>query len=270
MKLFINHLDKVVVESTLQHLKDIEFSLFIDDVPKNQDDLSPINILVLQEPNEYFGLHDWAIQNKDLFSFILTWDDKILNTCDNSIFLPFGHTWFKSDQYQKSHQKKFQISHLCGKLLKTYGQSIRHEILNRKSEIHVPTKFFDVYGDRHNIEDARLGKEFIFSDSMYGVAIENTSHNGYFTEKILDLFLLKTIPIYWGCSDIEKFFNPDGIIKFENADHFIYISNKLTEQHYYSKKDAIESNYELALKYVNYEQNIVNKITEIFKLNNFI
>ena len=70
MKLFINHLDKVVVESTLQHLKDIEFSLFIDDVPKNQDDLSPINILVLQEPNEYFGLHDWAIQNKDLFSFV--------------------------------------------------------------------------------------------------------------------------------------------------------------------------------------------------------
>ena len=270
MKLFINHLDKNSVELKLQNLKNIDFSLFIDDIPKSNDDLSPVNILVLQEPNEYFGLHDWAIQNKDLFSFILTWDDKILNICENSIFLPFGHTWFKPEQYEKSHTKTFQISHLCGKLLKTYGQSIRHEILNRKDEIHQTLKFYDVYGNRHNIEDARLGKEFIFSDSMFGVAIENTSHNGYFTEKILDLFLLKTIPIYWGCSDIDKFFNSKGIIKFENADNFIYISNNLTEEDYLSKLNIIEENYNLALQYVNYEQNIVNKINEIFKLNNLV
>ena len=270
MKLFINHLDTKIIESKLQHLKDIEFSLFVDSVPEDNDSLSPINILVLQEPNEYFGLHDWAIQNKDLFSFILTWDDKILNNCPNAIFLPFGHTWFKPEQYQKNHTKQFQISHLCGKLLKTYGQSIRHEILARKSEIKIPTKFFDVYGDRHNIDTARKDKEFIFGDSMFGIAIENTSHNGYFTEKILDLFLLKTIPIYWGCSNIDTFFNKDGIIKFDNADDFIYISNKLTEKDYSSRKDIIECNYQLALEYVNYEQNIVNKITEIFKLNDLI
>ena len=86
MKLFINHLDTKIIESKLQHLKDIEFSLFVDSVPEDNDSLSPINILVLQEPNEYFGLHDWAIQNKDLFSFILTWDDKILNNCPNATF----------------------------------------------------------------------------------------------------------------------------------------------------------------------------------------
>jgi hypothetical protein len=36
---------------------------------------------------------------------------------------------------------------------------MRHEILDRKNELKIPTKFFDVYGDRHNIEDARIGKE---------------------------------------------------------------------------------------------------------------
>jgi hypothetical protein len=46
---------------------------------------------------------------------------------------------------------------------------------------------------------------------MFGVAIENVSHRGWFTEKILDCFLLKTIPIYWGCSNIEDYFNPKGI-----------------------------------------------------------
>ena len=245
MKLFINHLDKTVVESKLENLKHIDFSLFIDDIPKSNNDLSPINILVLQEPNEYFGLHDWAIQNKDLFSFILTWDDKILNTCENSIFLPFGHTWFKSEQYEISHTKKFQISHLCGRLLKTYGQSIRHEILNRKSEIHQPLKFYDVYGDRHNIDTARKDKEFIFGDSMFGIAIENTSHNGYFTEKILDCFATGTIPVYMGTKKVAEYFNPDGIIFFDGT----FDVNTLTEELYQSKMEAIKDNYDRVQKY---------------------
>jgi hypothetical protein len=270
MKLFINHLDKNIFYLKLDYIKHVNFSLFVDDTPKKQEDLSPINILVLQEPNEYFGLHDWAIQNKDLFNIILTWDDKVLNNCDNALFLPFGHSWFKPDQYEVNHSKLFQISHLCGKLLKTYGQSLRHELLARKNEIKIPTKFFDVYGDRYNIEDARKGKEEVFGDSMFGVAIENTSHNGYFTEKILDCFLLKTIPIYWGCTSIDKFFNKEGIIKFGNIDEFIYIANNLNEEYYTSKKDIIEENYQKALQYINYEQNIVNEIIEIFKLNNLI
>ena len=76
-----------------------KFSLFVDEIPQKQDDFSSINIIVLAEPNEYFNLHDWTIQNKNMFQAILTWNDKILNTCDNSLFFPFGQTWFKPDQY---------------------------------------------------------------------------------------------------------------------------------------------------------------------------
>jgi len=79
---------------------------------------------------------------------------------------------------------------------------------------------------------------------------------------------LKTIPIYWGCSNICDFFNIDGIIKFEDVDDLIYISNMFTPEVYESRKEAIEHNYKLALNYVDYPQNITNKITEIFKLNN--
>jgi hypothetical protein len=270
MKLFINHLDSDQIRKDLHDVSHIDFSLFIDDIPKSQDDLSSVNVLVLQEPNEYFGLHDWAIKNKDLFQVIMTWDDKVINNCSNTVFLPFGHTWFKPDQYEINHPKTFQVSHLCGKLLKTYGQSLRHELLARKNEISIPTKFFDVYGDRYNIEDARKGKEEVFGDSMFGVAIENTSHNGYFTEKILDCFLLKTIPIYWGCTDIDSYFNKEGIIEFGNVDELIYISNNLNDEYYNSRKDIIEENYQKALQYIDYEQNIINKITEIFKLNKLI
>lgn len=270
MKLKTNFLDYKIFEEKLNYLKDIDFSLFIEDIPTSQKELSPINIITLHEPNEYFGKHDWVIQNKHLFNAILTWNDKVLNNCENALLLPFGHTWLKPDQYEKKYNKEFKIAHLRGSLLKSYGHQIRWEILDRKDEIKVPTKFFDVYGDRHNIEQARIDKEEVFGDTQFGVAIENFSHRNFYTEKILDCFLLKTIPMYWGCSNIGDFFNEKGIIKFEEADEFIYISNQLTDSYYNSQKDIIEENYQLALQYVNYEQNLINKIKEIFKLNNLI
>tara|TARA_R110000868_G_scaffold230537_1_gene483700 strand:+ start:85 stop:897 length:813 start_codon:yes stop_codon:yes gene_type:complete len=270
MKLKVLHLDKDKIEKQLDSLKHVDFSLFIESFPESQEELSSINIVSLHEPNEYFGLHDVIIKNKNAFSAILTWNDKVLNNCENAMFLPFGHTWFKPDQYEKKHKKEFKIAHLRGNLLKSYGHQMRHEILDRKNELKIPTKFFDVYGDRHNIEDARIGKEEVFRDVQFGIAIENFSHKGFFTEKILDCFLLKTIPIYWGCSDIDEFFNSAGIISFKNVDDLIHLSNKLTPDYYDYCKEAIEDNYQRALQYVDYEQNITNKITEIFKLNNII
>ena len=195
MKLKIKHFDASVFEAKMEHLKDIDFTLFVDDYPSSEEDLSEINILVLQEPDEYFGLHNWAIENSHYFSFILTWDDKVLNNTDNSTFLPFGHTWFKPNDYQSKNHKLFKISHLAGKLNKTYGHGLRHELLARKDEIKIDKVFHHTYGNRHDIENARAGKVEIFGNSQYGVAIENTSHRGYFTEKILDLLLLKTIPV---------------------------------------------------------------------------
>ena len=270
MKLKIAHFDEQIFKNKLQHLSHLDFSLFIETAPQSQDELSDINIISFQEPNEYFGLHDWVIQNKDLFNIILTQSDKVLNNCNNAIYQPFGHTWLKPDQYNKEHEKKFQLSHLCGKLNKTYGHSLRHETLARQNEFSIPLNFYDVYGDRSNIEDARLGKEFIFGDSQFGVVIENTSHRGYFTEKILDCFLLKTIPIYWGCSNIGDYFDIDGIITFNNIDDLVYKTNQLNESYYQNRKEIIDKNWQLALNYVHYEQNIINTITNIFKHNKLI
>ena len=270
MKIKSNFFEESVLREKLKHLENIDFSLFVEDIPQSQEDLSSINIISLHEPNEYFGKHDWVIQNKDLFSSILTWDDKVLNNCENAIFLPFGHTWFTPDQYEKNHNKEFKIAHLCGDLLKSYNHQMRHEILEREKEIKIPTKFYKTIGDRHNISNAKQGKEEVFGDSMFGVAIENFSHRGFFTEKILDCFLLKTIPIYTGCSNIGDFFNKEGIIEFKNVDDFIHISNQLTEDFYESKKEIIEENWVLAKNYVYYEQTIINKIIEIFEFNKLI
>jgi hypothetical protein len=204
------------------------------------------------------------MQNYHKFDVILTWNSTLINTLDNAYFLPFGHTWFSSNQYNTNHSHKFGVSHLCGTLRKTVGHEIRHEILNRKSEIIIPTNFYLSTGNRHNIELARIEKEQIFASYEYGIAIENISTEGYFTEKILDCFLLKTIPIYWGCKNIGNFFNESGIFSFETSTHCIEICNSLTPQEYVKKLPYINENYELAKSYVCYEKTIANKIIEIF------
>jgi hypothetical protein len=272
MKLFVNHLSLENINNYLKEKKidHIDFSLFVDDTPKSPQDLSSINILVLQEPNEYFGLHDWAINNQHLFSFILAWSDKVLNSCPNSIFLPFGNLWMDEELYSKKRNKKFEISHLCGKKLMTYGQSLRHEILARKNEIKIPINFFSEYGEMSSVKKAAEGKEFIYGNSMFGIVIENTSHRGYFTEKIMDCFSLKTLPLYWGCSNISNFFNEKGIIKFNNVDDLIYIVNNLNENYYYNHLEAIEDNYQKAINFIDYEIRITEKIKEIFVFNNII
>jgi hypothetical protein len=270
MKLFINHFEKSSFESKLSHLKHLDFTLFVDYIPQSQEDLSPINILVLQEPNEYFGLHDYAIQNQHLFSFILTWSDRVLNNCENALFLPFGSTWLKPEQYEKEYSKKFQVSHVRGNLLKTYGHTLRFEYHDRSHELQIPHKSWEVAGIREQIETCAVAKCELFGDAQYGVCIENTSHRGYFTEKIMEMFLFKTIPIYWGCSNITDFFRPEGIITFTSVDDAIHKINQLDEEYYWSRQSVIDENHQKALQYINYEQNIINKITEIFKLNNLI
>ena len=48
----------------------------------------------------------------------------------------------------------------------------------------------------------------------------------------MEMFLFKTIPVYWGCSSITNFFKQDGIITFDNIDDLIVKVNKLDESYY--------------------------------------
>ncbi|SFH53542.1 Glycosyltransferase family 10 (fucosyltransferase) C-term [Lachnospiraceae bacterium NLAE-zl-G231] len=63
----------------------------------------------------------------------------------------------------------------------------------------------------------------------FSIACENCSHMGYSTEKIVQSFAAKTVPIYWGDPDIDKVFNPKSFInlmKFSDFNEAIqYIKN---------------------------------------------
>lgn len=49
-------------------------------------------------------------------------------------------------------------------------------------------------------------------DYCFTVAYENAASPGYCTEKLLDAFLARSIPIYWGDSHVSTIFNPHAFI----------------------------------------------------------
>lgn len=284
MKIYSNFLDgSSFMNEINKHpdLKDKPITVFIDFIPKSIEQLkeNPFNILLIMEPNQLFGLHDWAVANANHFSCILTWSDKILNSYENSYLFPFGVTWLDEEYINNSHtiNKNYQVSFLCGAKKRIEGHFLRHRLYDRKDEILIPKQWhytlndYDPDNGNHKIikyenQCPGVEKKKLWND-MFSICIENSSNNGYFTEKILDAFLSYTIPIYWGCPDIGNYFNIDGVILCKDENEIIEKTNKLTSEYYNSRLDVMKQNFELAREYANIQKRFIDILKEILKHN---
>mgnify|MGYP007071562579 CR=1 FL=1 len=241
--------------------KEKPISIFNDYTPSFEElQINPYNILIIQEPNQLFGLHSWAIQNTQYFSCILTWGETILDNCDNAILFPFGTTFLhRKDKYKElaNLNKQLEISFLCGPKNMIEGHHLRHRIWDIQNEIKIPIKFI-YQGD----------KTPCFEHSMFHIAVENSQNKNYFTEKIIDAFLSKTIPLYWGCPNLEECFDMSGVITFKDENELINIINSLTEEDYISRKQYIEKNYITAIYYAEIFTRLKLLLKEIIELNN--
>jgi hypothetical protein len=273
MRLFSNFIEQERWEKAFADLKEVKASLFNEYRPSLEElAINPINILVIgSEPNEYFGNHDYAVQNWDQFSVILTWSTKILNQVPNAVHITYGESWWQDSPYQYEEcEKDFKVSFLRGSLLKLPGHFIRHEVFARQNEFKIPTQFWDKLGERGDFDKWRQDKIDSFRPYQYSLCIENSSRDNYFSEKITDCILNKTIPIYFGCSNIEKYYNPDGIIQVRNADEIIRVCNELTPELYQTKSAAVEENFNTALYYKDYVGNVKSTVIDILQMNNIL
>jgi len=68
----------------------------------------------------------------------------------------------------------------------------------------------------------------VVGNHKFMICCENTKIETYSTEKIVNPYLSKTIPIYWGSHNIKKIFNPDSMLFLE--DETEESMNKLIKQ----------------------------------------
>jgi hypothetical protein len=84
---------------------------------------------------------------------------------------------------------------------------------------------------------------------MFHIAIENVSIANWFSEKLIDCFQTKTVPIYYGCTNIGEYFNKEGILTANNIEEIITICHYLTPEVYKNKLPMLEQNFELSHKW---------------------
>lgn len=109
---------------------------------------------------------------------------------------------------------------------------------------------FDIFGRGVNeINDKWDG----LAPYKYSFAIENYSNSYYWTEKISDCYLSYTMPIYYGCKNIEQYFPPESIIKIDiNNDDSVEIINEAISNNLWKKNiEAISYARELVLNKYN-------------------
>ena len=87
--------------------------------------------------------------------------------------------------------------------------------------------------------------------SMFSLVIENSIEEN-FSEKLLDCLRTYTIPIYFGCRNIAKYFDVRGIIIPKDVDDAINKINKLDKNSYFLMSKFVAKNFLLAAKYTSH------------------
>ena len=199
--------------------------------------------------------NDAIITRSHEFDLILTFDEDILAMCSNASKMLFGTSWIRPEDREDTwNDKKFGISFICGSKNKSEGHKLRHKIWARQDEFEIPTKFWT--SSRNPIPSNGLvlpmkpsDKRLVFNQQFH-IVIENVRAKNYFTEKLIDCFMTKTIPIYWGCPNITDFFDEFGIYSLDKDGDILIKGSCLFRNYSYKIFLAkIEKNYQLALPY---------------------
>ena len=82
---------------------------------------------------------------------------------------------------------------------------------------------------RNNIGGAVANKIKFQSEYKFAIAFENTSYDGYCTEKLMEAFAAGTVPIYWGDPRVVKDFNPESFINAHDYNSFDEVVERVKE-----------------------------------------
>ena len=249
-----------------------ECVLVFDDVWYN-DPLGRKLYLILQEPDIICPYHtDEAIRVIDKYEHVYTFNSKILLLFPNKTTRYLGN--YATVSLSEGTNKKFSISGWAS--TKIYnnapGHHLRLDIYMK--QLQLPhCKFFRSSSRNADggppleeiCSNPLLGPDFLgggksclFDEFQFSIVIENSQQENYFTEKIIDCLITKTIPIYWGCPNISEFFDTTGWLFFETFENLLQELQKLDETYYEKYQDVINKNYELAFKKKDFYDNVMN------------
>lgn len=212
---------------------------------------SKYKVAWIMEPRAFSPSAYRTLENNiQYFDLVLSYDPILLAKFPEKVkFMPADGIFVDTEAtFTKQISKKRLISHIFSNKTMLEGHSLRHSIA---SEIVLRKHEVDFYGTGTKTP---LSKK---SDGLlpyyFSIIVENNKDDNYFTEKILDAFACRTIPIYWGAGNIEQWFDTESIIRFDSIPELMDIISNLSINEYNKRFESLEKNYNKSLHYYDYD-----------------
>ena len=235
---------------TTEPIVDCDYCIFLNNNNRKTIEICcpPDNIwMFVQEPYQK-GLTDWVVERHNYFSKVFTHlpIDRSTKYIRSQTCLPW-HIRKTYDElvHEISPPKKDKvISAIIGSVAFIPGHNKRNEFLQK---VKVSNLEMDLFGRGiRPIEDKLEGLE----NYMFSFAIENNSNPDMWTEKLADCYLSWTMPVYYGCTNLDKYFPPKSFIQIDiNSPETAIkeLKTKLTHEFWESALDSIREARELVL-----------------------
>lgn len=201
---------------------------------------SRTNVAMLLEPRSMLGTaYKYVLAHPDYFGAIFTHDSEILTHFDHAHELIWADVWLTTDSEKTkgislcTSPKKWCPLHEARLWLYNY--------YNNRDDVDC------FYGDWNNPETPAIDAKDYLENYKYSIIIENDIDDLWYTEKILNCFATKTVPIYVGSPIIGELFDPDGIIQVPDwraiSDIIEALCFRGLDYDYASRQQAIEDNF---------------------------
>lgn len=170
-----------------------------------------VSIMVM-EPPAIHGYHlRWLRHSYRRFHRVLSYNEPLLAAIPNGIFFPHGGTWVP-EWRDLDLTKQRMMSLIASQKRSQSGHRLRHDMANWARGAGVD---IDLMGRGYTPFGAKAEG---LAPYRYSVVIENGRERNYFTEKLLDAILCRTVPIYWGCPNIGDFLDTAGMVVCETGE----------------------------------------------------
>lgn len=116
----------------------------------------------------------------------------------------------------KGHEEELLNRDFCGYI---YSNDVSiAKLIQEKLDQYKKVNYLEEF-DRINVLGKTQKDKYDFLKKYkFSIVCENDKKNGYITEKVLDAFAAKTIPIYYGANNVNKYFNPEAMIIIKDED----------------------------------------------------
>jgi len=201
-----------------------------------------VSVMIL-EPQAIHGKHARLLRHSHRKFFrVLSFYEALCETLPNAVFFPFGSTWVPEWRDLEIEKTK-ACSLIASAKHALEGHALRHEIADWANDEGIA---IDVMGGGYQPFHAK-------SDGLvpyrYSVVIENVRERHYFTEKLIDAILCKTVPIYWGCPNIGDYFDTKGMVICKTAEDIHQALRVMSKDDYAARLPALTAIQDKAADY---------------------